>query len=165
MYYGAAVSRSQDRPAAVRLHRRIGAVAIYSVPLAAAITALVLAVLVGAGYAIGRLTTSGSSSTTTVVKRVAVPAPPTAAEAGRQAADMRRAEATAWRSGYRRGLRRGAERAAVATPSVDALVAGTPYVVVRASGSSALTFKVPVEAGRLYRLCPDRAGICVRPGS
>jgi hypothetical protein len=159
------MSAHAQRAPHVRVHRSVGAVAVYSRPRAVLIALLLVAVLAGGGYAIGRVT-APEATTTVIHEKAAAPpvAPATAAPTPAKASPA--ATRAAYRRGLRAGVARGRKSVVAAPAALAALEPGTPYIVTvngTPKGPQTLGFNTTVESGFLYRLCPDRTGICKRP--
>jgi hypothetical protein len=160
----------------VKMHRKVGAVAIYSPTAVALIVLVAVVVLAGAGYAACRLAADDERRERVVVARSSSSTSPrpeerrlrtelTAANAriervldrlGEERARIRRLRARARRGG------------ATADRGAASLRLGRPYVVTLREGRGGADYTIgrraPLQPGETYRICSDGQGICLGGG-
>jgi hypothetical protein len=156
----------------MRVHKGLGAVAIYKPGRAALLALASLAAVLAAGFGIGRATDSQTG------------------DSGASAGTVRAARASGFEAGFRTGVARGrAQRPAVAAVKpakpaqpakprasakpaapaaligAGALTAGAPYIVKvsHSGGRTQIVRHVQMSNGATYWICSD-GNICTRPG-
>ena len=159
----------------VRMHRKVGAVAIYSPTRVALIVLAAVVVLAGAGYGAGRLAADDERRDRVVVTRSSSSAagPEDARLRTELAAANARVERVLDRLGeerarIRRLRARARRRGATADRGAASLAVGRPYVVTLRKGRGGADYTIgrraPLRAGETYRLCSDGQGICLGAG-
>jgi hypothetical protein len=160
-----------------KVHRKIGAVAVYSPTRVALLVVAFVAVIGAAGFAIGRVTgdddaeqlavTSAASRGPTAAEQRLL-ARATAAEARVDRVLDRLAEERARLRRLRAQARRSTRSSASANRGAAALRLDRPYIVTLRSGSGGADYTIgrraPMEPGTSYRLCSDGVGICLGGG-
>src|SRR3954454_7442613 len=163
----AQVDGSAAKPPLMRVHKGLGAVAVYKPGRALALVLAAVVAVLAAGFGIGRAT---DSDTTT---KAAAPSAET----------VRAARASGFESGFRSGVVRGRAQAPAPKPApkpakapkpappaavagAGALQAGVPYIVkvARECGRTQIVRQVQMDRGATYWVCPNDGNICTRAG-